>query len=207
MTPSTAVNRFRTTSAAVVAAAVALGLSASAPATASTASTSALAGRTGVTTGRDLSSLVQGIVAAGAPGAAVRVNEGRAVRTAAAGSADLRRGRPMRPELNYRAGSLAKPMVATVVLQLVGEGKLALSDTVERWLPGVLNYGDRVTVRHLLTMTSGVPEYLRGQDCVVVVTDHSAYDWPWVVSHAPLVVDTRNATRRVAGHRERIVLA
>jgi UDP-N-acetyl-D-glucosamine dehydrogenase len=37
-------------------------------------------------------------------------------------------------------------------------------------------------------------EFLAGQDCVVVVTDHSAYDWPWVVRHAPLLVDTRNAT-------------
>ncbi len=36
--------------------------------------------------------------------------------------------------------------------------------------------------------------FLAGQDCVVVVTDHSAYDFPWVVRHARLVVDTRNAT-------------
>ncbi len=163
MSPSTALKRFGTTAAAVVAVAVGLGLSASSPATASTASTSkSLADRTEAATGRDLSSLVEGTVAAGAPGAAARVNDGRAVRVAAAGLADLQLDRPMRPELNYRAGSLAKPMVATVVLQLVGEGKLALTDTVERWLPGILPYGDQVTVRQLLTMTSGVPEYLRG---------------------------------------------
>jgi UDP-N-acetyl-D-glucosamine dehydrogenase len=41
------------------------------------------------------------------------------------------------------------------------------------------------------------PECLASQDCVVVVTDHSAYDWAFVVEHAPLVVDTRNATRKV----------
>ena len=41
------------------------------------------------------------------------------------------------------------------------------------------------------------PDYLRSQDCVLIVTDHSAYDWPWIVEHAPLVVDTRNATRHV----------
>jgi UDP-N-acetyl-D-glucosamine dehydrogenase len=51
------------------------------------------------------------------------------------------------------------------------------------------------------------PEYLRAQDCVVILTDHSAYDWSWVVAHAPLVVDTRNATRDVTRHRERIVRA
>jgi UDP-N-acetyl-D-glucosamine dehydrogenase len=48
---------------------------------------------------------------------------------------------------------------------------------------------------------------LGAQDCVVVVTDHSAYDWDWVVAHAPLLVDTRNATRTVPAHRERIVRA
>jgi UDP-N-acetyl-D-glucosamine dehydrogenase len=50
-------------------------------------------------------------------------------------------------------------------------------------------------------------EYLRGQDCVLISTDHSAYDWPWVVEHAPLVIDTRNATRGVTAHRDRIVRA
>jgi len=39
------------------------------------------------------------------------------------------------------------------------------------------------------------------------VTDHSVYDWPWVVEHAPLVVDTRNATRTVTAHRNKIVRA
>jgi D-alanyl-D-alanine carboxypeptidase len=141
-------------------AAVALMAPGGAPAAASTAGP--LTSRSDARTGTDLSSLVESIVAAGAPGAAVRVDDRHAVRTAAAGLADLRRGRPMRPHLNYRAGSLTKPMVATVVLQLVGEGRLALTDTVERWLPGILPYGDQVTVRQLLTMTSGVPEYLRG---------------------------------------------
>jgi UDP-N-acetyl-D-glucosamine dehydrogenase len=50
-------------------------------------------------------------------------------------------------------------------------------------------------------------EYLQGQDCVVIVTDHSAYDWSWIVEHSCLVVDTRNATRSVTLHRERIVAA
>jgi UDP-N-acetyl-D-glucosamine dehydrogenase len=51
------------------------------------------------------------------------------------------------------------------------------------------------------------PDYLHAQDCVVIVTDHSAYDWPWIVEHSPLVVDTRNATRSVTVYRERIVRA
>jgi UDP-N-acetyl-D-glucosamine dehydrogenase len=51
------------------------------------------------------------------------------------------------------------------------------------------------------------PEYLRDQDVVLVVTDHSAFDWPWIVSHSKLVIDTRNATRNVRENRERIVKA
>jgi UDP-N-acetyl-D-glucosamine dehydrogenase len=51
------------------------------------------------------------------------------------------------------------------------------------------------------------PDYLRGQDCVLIATDHSAYDWSWIVEHSPLVIDTRNATKNVTRHRERIVRA
>jgi UDP-N-acetyl-D-glucosamine dehydrogenase len=50
-------------------------------------------------------------------------------------------------------------------------------------------------------------ETLAAQDCVLVATDHSAYDWGQVVRHAPLVVDTRNATKGVADGRDKIVKA
>jgi UDP-N-acetyl-D-glucosamine dehydrogenase len=48
------------------------------------------------------------------------------------------------------------------------------------------------------------PEYLASQDLVLIVTDHSAYDWPRIVEHSPLIVDTRNATKAVASWREKI---
>jgi UDP-N-acetyl-D-glucosamine dehydrogenase len=51
------------------------------------------------------------------------------------------------------------------------------------------------------------PETLSGADCVVIVTDHAAYDWGYVVKHAQLVLDTRNATRDVADNRDRIRFA
>lgn len=50
-------------------------------------------------------------------------------------------------------------------------------------------------------------EFLASLDAVLVSTDHSSYDWDFIVEHAPLVVDTRNACARVAHHRERIVKA
>ncbi len=46
--------------------------------------------------------------------------------------------------------------------------------------------------------------FLAAQDCVVVVTDHSAYDFDWIAKHAPLIVDTRNATADVEAGDGRI---
>jgi len=48
-------------------------------------------------------------------------------------------------------------------------------------------------------------EVLAGYDAVVIATDHSSYDYPAIVRHSRLVVDTRNATRDVTAHREKIV--
>jgi UDP-N-acetyl-D-glucosamine dehydrogenase len=50
-------------------------------------------------------------------------------------------------------------------------------------------------------------DLLAAQDVVVVVTDHTSYDWGWVVENSRLVVDTRNATRSVAAHRDLVVRA
>jgi UDP-N-acetyl-D-glucosamine dehydrogenase len=51
------------------------------------------------------------------------------------------------------------------------------------------------------------PQFLATRDCVVVVTDHSAYDWNWIVKHSSLVVDTRNATRDAAANLASVVKA
>jgi UDP-N-acetyl-D-glucosamine dehydrogenase len=50
-------------------------------------------------------------------------------------------------------------------------------------------------------------EYLSGLDCALIATDHSAYDYDFIVRHAPLVIDTRNATKNVREGREKICKA
>jgi UDP-N-acetyl-D-glucosamine dehydrogenase len=62
---------------------------------------------------------------------------------------------------------------------------------------------------HLPEMSSQnlTPEFLAGQDAILISTDHSAYDYPFVVRHASLVVDTRNATKGVTEGRTKIVKA
>ncbi|MET8151520.1 serine hydrolase domain-containing protein [Actinoplanes sp. NPDC005259] len=84
---------------------------------------------------------------------------------ARAGVGDLERGSPVPLDGHFRMGSNTKTFVSVVVLQLVGEGRLSLDDTVERWLPGVVsgngNDGRRITVRNLLQHTSGLYNYTR----------------------------------------------
>ncbi len=62
---------------------------------------------------------------------------------------------------------------------------------------------------HLAPMKSVplTPESLASQDCVLIATDHTAYDYPWIVARSRLVIDTRNATKMVAEGREKIVKA
>ena len=55
-----------------------------------------------------------------------------------------------------------------------------------------------------MTSTELTAEFLQAQDCVLIATDHSAYDYEFIVRHARLVLDTRNATRNVTEGRERI---
>ncbi|MFJ9728466.1 serine hydrolase domain-containing protein [Streptomyces sp. NPDC101209] len=106
----------------------------------------------------------------GIAGAAVQVTDPAAadpscVRwTAAAGTADLRTGRPMNATDRLRAGSVTKTFTATVVLQLAAERRLSLDASVDHYLPGLIREngydGRRITVRQLLRHTSGLPDYL-----------------------------------------------
>lgn len=61
--------------------------------------------------------------------------------------------------------------------------------------------------KHDLKMTSQplTREYLESHDCVLIVTDHSAIDWNFVVQHSRLIVDPRNATGKVVGPREHVI--
>ncbi len=96
------------------------------------------------------------LTASGAPGAIVLVRRGDQTLRMTAGRANLETKTPMRATDRFRIGSVTKSFVATVALQLVGERKLALGDTVERWLPGLVPNGKAITVRELLNHTSGL---------------------------------------------------
>jgi D-alanyl-D-alanine carboxypeptidase len=99
------------------------------------------------------------LVAAGAPGAIALVREGDRTIRLTSGYGNLKTKTPIRATDRFRIGSITKTFVATVVLQLVGEGRLRLTDSVERWLPGLVPNGRAITVRQLLNHTSGLFSY------------------------------------------------
>ncbi|NUW35688.1 beta-lactamase family protein [Nonomuraea sp. SMC257] len=80
------------------------------------------------------------------------------------GLADRRTGRKVTGDEHSRIGSDTKTWTATVVLQLVGEGRISLDETVDHYLPGLIRTrlydGRKITVRQLLQHTSGLPDYL-----------------------------------------------
>ncbi|QEU92134.1 class A beta-lactamase-related serine hydrolase [Streptomyces kanamyceticus] len=99
----------------------------------------------------------------GTVGAEATLVNGRGSSSVRSGTAELGTDLPVPRQGYFRMGSNTKTFVSTVVLQLVGEGRMRLDDKVERWLPGVVkgngNDGGRITVRQLLQHTSGVPDY------------------------------------------------
>ena len=91
-----------------------------------------------------------------APGVTAYVSGPHGTWTGAAGVANVKTGEPMRPDARMRLESVSKLWTATLILRLAQQHRLSLDDTVERWLPGLLPAGHRITVRQLLNHTSGL---------------------------------------------------
>ncbi|GAA0441702.1 serine hydrolase domain-containing protein [Streptomyces sp. NPDC046215] len=103
-------------------------------------------------------------VKAGVPGITAQARDTDGVWKSASGVGDLTSGAPRGKDDKFRVGSITKTFVATVLLQMEAEGRLSLDDTVEHQLPGVVrgngNDGSRITVRQLLSHTSGLFDYM-----------------------------------------------
>lgn len=116
---------------------------------------------------------LDGMVAAGVPGVVLTVRDnGRAWR-AEAGVADVATGAPLPVDGRFRIASLTKPMVATVVLQLVHEGRLTLESTLGTVLPGLVPGAEHVRVEQLLHNTSGLNDYVNAPE----FADPAGYVW------------------------------
>jgi len=95
----------------------------------------------------------------GAPSASIAiVKDGKIAYEQAYGLARVDTKTPATPAMRYSIGSVSKQFTAAAILLLVEEGKLSLDDRVVRWLPELTRAKD-VTIRHLLTMTSGYRDF------------------------------------------------
>jgi CubicO group peptidase (beta-lactamase class C family) len=94
------------------------------------------------------------------PGASVVVvKDGAVIFERAYGMANVGTGERATPQTNYRLASVTKPFTAMAVSILAERGALAVDDPVAKYLPELAQKAPTVTLRHLLTHTSGLPEY------------------------------------------------
>ncbi len=94
------------------------------------------------------------------PGTSVAVeHRGQLVFARGYGLANVETNTRASAETIYRIGSVTKQFTAAAVMQLVEQGKIGLDDDLTKFLPDYPTQGNRVTIRHLLTHTSGIKSY------------------------------------------------
>jgi D-alanyl-D-alanine carboxypeptidase len=99
------------------------------------------------------------ITRTGTPSASIAIVQNGVIAYANAyGDAHIDPRAPASPSMRYSIGSVSKQFTATLILRLVEQGKLSLDDRIVKWFPGVTRAKD-ITVRQLLSMTSGISDY------------------------------------------------
>jgi CubicO group peptidase (beta-lactamase class C family) len=91
------------------------------------------------------------------------VKNGEVVKARGYGLANVELNVPAAPETVYQSGSLGKQFTATLVMMLVEEGKLSLDEHVSKYIPDAPDIWRAITIRHLLTHTSGISNKLYDQ--------------------------------------------
>ena len=94
------------------------------------------------------------------PGCAAAVGvQGKTALARAYGMADLEHDVANTPDTIFEAGSVSKQFTAAAVLLLARDGKLSLDDPVRKYIPELPDYGAPLTIRHMLTHTSGLRDW------------------------------------------------
>lgn len=110
------------------------------------------------------------------PGALVLVQTPQGSYTAATGTTELGTATPPQTTTHFRIASNTKTMTAAVILLLAQDGKLALSDPVSAFVPGVPN-GENITLAQLLTMRSGLYGYTNAPEVAAILDADPAKVW------------------------------
>lgn len=112
----------------------------------------------------------------GLPGLSVLVaRDGDVLFEHGLGFADVPGQVPVTTKTKFRIGSVTKQFTASAILRLVEQGKLKLTDSLDKFLPNFPR-GDEVTIHHLLTHTSGIPSYTDDPNFFSTVTEPISED-------------------------------
>ncbi len=115
------------------------------------------------TTGESISAVdrvFEGFDSTRSPGCVVGVgSRGEAILERAYGMAHLEHGVANGTGTIFEAGSVSKQFTAAAVILLALEGELSLEDDVRRWVPELPDYGETITLRHMMTHTSGLRDW------------------------------------------------
>ena len=126
--------------------------------------------------------IFKGYAKADSPGCALGVYRDGAIAYAQGyGIASLELGVPITPRTVFDIGSTSKQFTAFSILLLQQEGKLSLDDDIRKFMPEIPDYGKRITLRHMMTHTSGMRDYaglfdLAGVPEQNLTTDQDAVD-------------------------------
>src|SRR5687768_16644498 len=128
------------------------------------------------------------------PGCAVGVAvRGKPVLMKAYGMANLEHDVPNTPDTVFESGSVAKQFTAMAIMLLVQDGRLALDDEVRKHVPELPDYGVPLTIRHMLTHTSG----LRDWGSVASIAGAPRTSREYTHAHVLDIVSRRSEERRV----------
>lgn len=86
------------------------------------------------------------------------VRDGKVIKATGYGLANVELNVPVTPQSIFQSGSVAKQFTATGVMMLVEEGKVGLDDSITKYFPEAPPAWKAVTIRHILTHTSGIPD-------------------------------------------------
>jgi len=117
------------------------------------------------------------------PGVSIAViKDGKIIKAEGYGVANVELNVPAKPETVYKIGSVSKQFIASGIMLLIGEGRVSLDDKISKFLEGTPDTWKEITVRHLLTHTSGIVREAPGFDPLKVQNDadviKTAYSLP-----------------------------
>lgn len=119
------------------------------------------------------------------PGVSVVVlHHGKVIKSKGYGFANLEHDVPATPDTIYQSGSVGKQFTAAGILLLAEDGKLGLDDRLSKHFPGGPSSWHRITIRHLLTHTSGLKDY--GSDEIDLRKDYTEDEYLEIMKRIPI---------------------